>query len=43
MPFHVSSMASLVVQMVGSPSALQAMAVGSLGWEDSLEKGMTTI
>ena len=34
-------MASLVVQMVGSPSALQEMAVGSLGWEDSLEKGVT--
>ena len=34
--------ASLVAQMVRNPSALQETQVGSLGWEDPLEKGMTT-
>ena len=34
--------ASLVVQMVKNLSAIQETRVGFLGWEDSLEKGMTT-
>ena len=32
----------LVAQTVENPSALQETWVGSLGQEDSLEKGMTT-
>ena len=35
-------MASLVAQMVKNPSALRETWVGSLGWEDSLEKGVAT-
>ena len=38
----VSSMASLVLQMVKNLPALQETWVQSLGWEDSLEKGMAT-
>ena len=40
-PFH-HSWASLVAQMVKNPPAMQVTWVGSLGWEDSLEKGMAT-
>ena len=36
------SWASLVVQMVKNPPAMQETWVWSLGWEDPLEKGMTT-
>ena len=35
-------MASLVVQMVKNPTAMQETQVQSLGWEDPLEKGMAT-
>ena len=35
-------MASLVVQMVKNPPAMQETQVQSLGWEDPLEKGMAT-
>ena len=38
----VSSMASLVLQMVKNLPALQETWVQFLGWEDSLEKGMAT-
>ena len=34
--------ASLVVQTVKNPPAVQETSVQSLGWEDPLEKGMTT-
>ena len=34
--------ASLVVQMVKNLSAVQETQVGSLGWEDVLEKAMVT-
>ena len=34
--------ASLVAQMVKKPFAMQETGVPSLGWEDPLEKGMTT-
>ena len=36
------SWASLVAQMVKNPPAMQETWVRSLGWEDSLEEGMTT-
>ena len=36
------SWASLVAQMVKNLSAMQETWVQSLGWEDPLEKGMTT-
>ena len=36
------SWASLVVQLVKNPSALQEIWVRSLGWEDPLEKGKAT-
>ena len=35
-------MASLVVQTVKNPPAMQETWVQSLGWEDPLEKGMAT-
>ena len=31
-----------MAQMVKSPPAMQKIQVQSLGWEDPLEKGMTT-
>jgi len=34
--------ASLVAQMVKNPPAMQETWVQSLGWEDPLEKGMST-
>ena len=34
--------ASLVSQMVKNPPAMQETQVPSLGWDDPLEKGMTT-
>ena len=34
--------ASLVVQMVKNPPAMQETQVGSLGWEDPLEEEMAT-
>ena len=36
------SWASLVAQLVKNASAMQETWVRSLGWEDSLEKGMAT-
>ena len=36
------SWASLVVQKVKNPPAIQETWVQSLGWEDSLEEGMAT-
>ena len=36
------SWASLVAQLVKNPSEMQETWVGSLGWEDPLEKGMST-
>ena len=38
-PFHYFG-ASLVVQMIKNPPAMQETWVQSLGWEDPLEKGM---
>ena len=35
--------ASLVAQTVNNPLAIQESWVGSLGWEDPLEKGMATL
>ena len=35
-----STLASLVSQMVKNPPAMQDTQIWSLGWEDSLEKGM---
>ena len=40
-PLH-HSWAFLVAQMVKNPPAMQETWVWSLGWEDSLEKGMAT-
>ena len=37
-----STGASLVAQMVKTPSAMQKSRVRSLGWEDALEEGMET-
>ena len=34
--------ASLVVQMVKDPLAMQVVWIWSLGWEDPLKKGMET-
>ena len=34
--------ASLVVQLVRNPPAMQKTRVQSLGWEDSLEEGIAT-
>ena len=39
---HLPIWASLVAQTVKNPSAMQKTWVGSLGWEDPLEKGMCT-
>ena len=36
------SWASLVAQLVKNPPAMQEPWVGSLGWEDPLEKGKAT-
>ena len=36
------SWASLVAQLVKNPPAMRETWVQSLGWEDSLEKGMVT-
>ena len=36
------SWAYLVAQMIKNPPAIQGTWVKSLGWEDPLEKGMTT-
>ena len=36
-------MASLIVQLVKNPPAMQETWVGSLGWEDLLEKGKVPI
>ena len=40
-PFQFSG-ASLVVQLVKNPPAMQETRVCSLGWEDPLEKGKAT-
>ena len=32
--------ASLVAQLIKKPYAMQDIRAGSLGWEDSLEKGL---
>ena len=42
MPFSGGLEASLVVQSVKNPPAMQETWVGSLGLEDPLEKKMTT-
>ena len=36
-------MASLVAQLINDPPAMQEAWVRSLGWEDSLEKGMASV
>ena len=36
------SQLSLMAQLVKNPSAMQETQVGSLGWENLLEKGMAT-
>ena len=36
------SWASLMAQMVKNPPTMQETRVQSLGWEDTLEKGMVT-
>ena len=41
-PRKKSFRASLVVQMIENLPAMQEAQVQSLGWEDPLEKGMTT-
>ena len=38
----VSTWASLVVQKIKKPPAVQEIWVRSLDWEDSLEEGMAT-
>ena len=40
--FALSSRASVVAQVLRNPPAMQKAWVLSLGWEDSLEKGMVT-
>ena len=40
--FYNTMMASLVAQLVKNPPAMWETWVRSLGWEDPLEKGMTT-
>ena len=40
--FKTEGWASLVAQMVKNPPATQETQVSSLGWEDPLEKGMST-
>ena len=40
-PLHYS-WASLVIQMVKNPPAMQETWVWTLGWEDPLEKGVAT-
>ena len=45
LPFHLkysNVWASLVAQMVKIPPAMQETWVQSLGWDDPLEKGMST-
>ena len=37
-----SSWVSVLAQLVKNPPAMQETWVGSLGWEDPLEKGMAT-
>ena len=39
---RVACIASLVAQLVKNPPAMRETWVGSLGWEDPLEKGTTT-
>jgi len=39
---RVNLWASLVAQMVKNPPSVQVTWIWYLGWEDSLEKGMTT-
>ena len=39
---HVITRASLVAQTVKNPPAMREAWVQSLGWEDPLEKDMTT-
>ena len=41
--FGVKRKASLVVQLVKNPPALRETCIQSLGWEDSLKKGMATL
>ena len=38
----LNALASLVVQSVENPPAMQEIWVWSLGWEDALEEGMET-
>ena len=42
MPFGGGLGASLEVQLVKNPPAMQETRVRSLGWEDPLKKGMAT-
>ena len=39
---YIMIQASLMVQMVNNPPAMQETWVRSLGWEDPLEKGKAT-
>ena len=39
---HVPTRASLAAQTVKNPPAMRETWVQSLGWEDSMEEGMTT-
>ena len=40
--FSILNLASLVAQLVKNPSAMQETWFQFLGWEDPLEKGMST-
>ena len=40
--YNLSSRASQLAQMVNCPPAVRETQVGSLGWEDPLEKEMAT-
>ena len=41
--YHANLQASLVAQLVKNLPAMRQTWVGSLGWEDPLEKGMTIL
>ena len=41
LPKHATQGASLVAQMVKNPPTMQETWIRFLGWEDSLEEGMT--
>ena len=40
--YSLTSVASLVAQLVKNPPAMREIWIGSLGWEEPLEKGKAT-